>query len=82
MFGVGVYLADHLNKSIHYMKGSTKIIVIKVYLGKTLELIKSDKTLNQKKLRGKGFDLVYSRVVINIDVAVDTVNSWSTIPLR
>lgn len=60
MFGKGVYCADCPIKGASYTKGCEKIIVAKVFLGKQLTVIKSDKTLNQEKLRAKGFDSVFS----------------------
>ena len=62
MYGAGVYFATDSSKSAQeiYTKGSKKLLLCKVLLGKSLNLKKSDKTMNIQKLRQKGYDSIYA----------------------
>ena len=62
MYGAGVYFATDSSKSAQerYTKGSKKLLLCKVLLGKSLNLIKSDRTMNLQKLCLKGYDSIYA----------------------
>ena len=62
MYGAGVYFATDSSKSAQeiYTKGSKKLLLCKVLLGKSLNLKKEDKTMNIQKLRQKRYDSVYA----------------------
>ena len=62
MYGAGIYFATDSSKSAReiYTKGSNKLLVCQVLLGKSLPVTGADKNLDLKALRRKGFDSVYA----------------------
>ena len=62
MYGAGIYFATDSSKSARpiYTKGSNKLLVCEVLLGKTLDVKGADKNLDLRELRRKGCDSVYA----------------------
>ena len=62
MYGAGIYFATDSSKSAReiYTKGSNKLLVCQVLLGKGLNVLGADKHLDLRALRRKGFDSVYA----------------------
>ena len=62
MYGAGIYFATDSSKSARelYTKGSNKLLVCQVLLGKSLPVTGADKNLDLKALRRKGCDSVYA----------------------
>jgi hypothetical protein len=62
MFGQGIYFATDSSKSARdiYTKGSNKLLLCKVLLGRSMEVKKSDHSLNLQKLRSANFDSVFA----------------------
>merc|ERR1712183_389227 len=62
MYGAGIYFATDSSKSAReiYTKGSNKLLVCTVLLGKTMNVSGADKTLDLNKLRTRGFDSVFA----------------------
>jgi hypothetical protein len=62
MYGQGIYFATDSSKSAReiYTKGSQKLLLCQVILGKAKTVYQSDNTLNKKKLTSHGYDSVYA----------------------
>ena len=62
MYGAGIYFATDSSKSAQhiYTKGSNKLLVCRVLLGKTMNVCGADKNLKLQTLRSKGFDSVFA----------------------
>ena len=62
MYGAGIYFATDSSKSAQeiYTKGSNKLLVCKVLLGKYMNVAGANKGLNLKELRSKGYDSVFA----------------------
>ena len=62
MYGAGIYFATDSSKSAReiYTKGSNKLLVCQVLLGKPLDVKGANKNLDLKALRKKGCDSVYA----------------------
>ena len=62
MYGAGIYFATDSSKSAReiYTKGSNKLLVCQVLLGKSLPVTGADKKLDIRALRKKGCDSVYA----------------------
>ncbi|XP_028414049.1 uncharacterized protein LOC114537109 [Dendronephthya gigantea] len=62
MYGQGIYFATDSSKSAReiYTKGSQKLLLCQVILGKSMTVEKADSSLNREKLRSKKFDSVYA----------------------
>ena len=62
MYGQGIYFATDSSKSAQkiYTKGSQKLLLCHVILGKSKEVSKADPTLNKQKLRSERCDSVYA----------------------
>ena len=62
MYGAGIYFATDSSKSAReiYTKGSKKLLVCSVLLGKSLNVSGADNKLTLKKLRHKGYDSVFA----------------------
>ncbi len=62
MYGQGIYFATDSSKSAQpiYTKGSHKLLLCHVLLGRSKVINKSDSTLSNRKLREGGFDSVYA----------------------
>ena len=62
MFGQGIYFATDSSKSAQaiYTKGSGKLLLCQVILGKTKVVRKADDKLNKKKLKEQKYDSVYA----------------------
>ena len=63
MYGQGIYFATDSSKSAQdiFTKGSQKLLLCQVILGKTMTVEKADNTWNRRKLRSKQRDSVYAR---------------------
>ena len=62
MYGQGIYFATDSSKSAQelYTKGSNKLLLCRVLLGKSLELRQASTYMNRDKLRKDGFDSVFA----------------------
>ena len=62
MFGQGIYFATDSSKSAQkiYTKGSSKLLLCQVILGKSKVVREADNTLNKKKLKDQKFDSIYA----------------------
>jgi hypothetical protein len=62
MYGAGIYFATDSSKSSQtiYTKGSNKLLLCKVFLGRALTVTKADKFLTGESLRKKGYDSVFA----------------------
>ena len=62
MYGQGIYFATDSSKSAReiYTKGSNKLLLCNVLIGKSLKLNKSDNQMCYKKLRKLGYDSVFA----------------------
>ena len=62
MYGQGIYFATDSSKSAQkiYTKGSRKLLLCQVLLGKSKTVQKADPTLNSKKLKSERCDSVYA----------------------
>ena len=62
MYGQGIYFATDSSKSAQeiYTKGSNKLLLCDVLLGKSMVVTKDNNTLNGDFIRKKGFDSVYA----------------------
>ncbi len=62
MFGQGIYFATDSSKSAQniYTKGSGKLLLCQVILGKSKVMREADNTLNKKKLKDQKYDSVYA----------------------
>ena len=62
MYGQGIYFATDSSKSAQriYTKGSQKLLLCQVILGKSKTVKQADYTLNKHKLRSHGYDSVYA----------------------
>ena len=62
MYGQGIYFATDSSKSAQtiYTKGSQKLLLCQVVLGKSKTVNHPDYTLNKHKLRSHGYDSVYA----------------------
>ena len=62
MFGQGIYFASNSSKSAQdkYLKGSNKLLLCKVLLGKSLTAKTAMNDLTAEKLKRKGFDSVFA----------------------
>ncbi|XP_028410564.1 uncharacterized protein LOC114533258 [Dendronephthya gigantea] len=62
MYGQGIYFATDSSKSAQsiYTKGSQKLLLCQVILGKSKTVQQSDYSLNKQKLRSHGYDSVYA----------------------
>ena len=62
MYGQGIYFATDSSKSAReiYTKGSQKLLLCQVILGKSKTVNRADRTLNKQKLRSHGYDSVYA----------------------
>ena len=62
MYGQGIYFATDSSKSAQqiYTKGSQKLLLCQVLLGKTKEVRQADPTLNKNRLRSERYDSVYA----------------------
>jgi hypothetical protein len=60
MYGAGIYFATDSSKSAQeiYTKGSKKLLVCKVLIGKSMTVQGADRNLNLQSLKSKGFDSV------------------------
>ena len=63
MYGAGIYFATDSSKSSQeiYTKGSNKLLVCSVLLGKYKTVDKADSSLSLEKLKREGFDSVFAR---------------------
>ena len=62
MYGAGIYFATDSSKSAQpiYTKGSNKLLVCKVLLGKSMNVAGANKGLNLKELKTKGYDSAFA----------------------
>ena len=62
MYGQGIYFATDSSKSAQaiYTKGSQKLLLCQVILGKSKTVHQADYTLNKQKLRSHRYDSVYA----------------------
>ena len=62
MYGQGIYFATDSSKSAQkiYTKGSQKLLLCQVILGKSKTVQQPDYNLNKQKLRSHGYDSVYA----------------------
>ena len=62
MFGQGIYFATDSSKSAReiYTKGSNKLLLCDVFLGKVKEVRSSDRWWNRKKLKSQKFDSLHA----------------------
>ena len=62
MYGAGIYFATDSSKSSQniYTKGSNKLLLCKVFLGRAKTVDKADKSLTGPKLRREGYDSVFA----------------------
>jgi hypothetical protein len=62
MYGQGIYFATDSSKSAQkiYTKGSQKLLLCQVILGKSKTVQQADYSLNKQKLRSHGYDSVYA----------------------
>ena len=62
MYGAGIYFATDSSKSSQniYTKGSNKLLLCKVFLGRAKTVNKADKSLSGPKLRREGYDSVFA----------------------
>ncbi len=60
MYGNGVYFATDSTKSLLYNRGTNRLLICDVLLGKTWRVDRSDKTLDFNKVHGKGYDSVFA----------------------
>jgi hypothetical protein len=62
MYGAGIYFATDSSKSsqVIYTKGSNKLLLCNVLLGKAKEVKRADNTLSGSRLRKDGFDSVFA----------------------
>ncbi|XP_028413034.1 NFX1-type zinc finger-containing protein 1-like [Dendronephthya gigantea] len=62
MYGQGIYFATDSSKSAQkiYTKGSQKLLLCQVILGKSKEVHQADYTLNKQRLRSERCDSVYA----------------------
>lgn len=62
MFGQGIYFATDSSKSAReiYTKGSNKLLLCDVFLGKVKEVRSVDRWWNRKKLRSQKFDSLHA----------------------
>ncbi len=62
MFGQGVYFAPNSSKSAQdlYTKGTNKLLLCNVIIGRALVLDSADPTMDADKIRNRGFDSVYA----------------------
>ena len=62
MYGAGIYFATDSSKSAQeiYTKGSNKLLVCKVLLGKSMNVAGANKGLNLQELRNKGYDSAFA----------------------
>lgn len=62
MYGAGIYFATDSSKSSQeiYTKGSNKLLLCKVFLGRAKTVTKADKGLTGKWLRKEGYDSVFA----------------------
>ena len=63
MFGAGIYFATDSSKSSQeiYTKGSNKLLLCKVFLGRAKTVYKDDNTLTGERLRAERFDSVFAK---------------------
>ena len=62
MFGCGIYFSTVSSKSSQniYTKGTNKLLLCEVLIGKAKQVNSSDPTLTKEKLKQQGFDSVYA----------------------
>jgi hypothetical protein len=62
MYGAGVYFATDSSKSSQqiYTKGSNKLLLCQVFLGKAKTVISADKSLTKERLKSEGCDSVFA----------------------
>jgi hypothetical protein len=62
MYGAGIYFATDSSKSSQqiYTKGSNKLLLCQVFLGKAKTVISADKSLTKESLRSEGYDSVFA----------------------
>jgi hypothetical protein len=61
MYGGGIYFASNSSKSYGYTKGSNKLLLCQVYLGKAKTVCTADNTLSKERLRKERCDSVFAR---------------------
>lgn len=63
MFGFGIYFATDSSKSAQqkYTKGSDKILLCDVLVGRSLTLDSAQNTLDYQQIKDKGYDSVFAR---------------------
>lgn len=63
MFGQGIYFATDSSKSAQkiYTKGSNKLLLCEVLLGRTLMVQRAQADLNKMKINKKGYDSLFSK---------------------
>ena len=62
MYGAGIYFSTDSSKSAQeiYTKGSNKLLVCKVLLGKSMNVAGANTGLNLQELRNKGYDSTFA----------------------